>query len=242
MIEETEARVVTVDGPAGSGKSTLGRHLARALSLPLIDTGLFYRGVMVAALRAGLDPADSDAAAALASRAHIEINTDPMPPPGAWQLLVDGVDPGELARDPRHATLLSTLSAIPGVRAAILPQQRVPAVERGAVAVGRDCGTVVFPHARVKFYVWAAPEVRAHRRALQLAAAGTPVDERALRDEIAGRDALDQEREASPLRPAADAHMIDTGSMGILAMVAEALALCRASGLGVLEGAGGEIV
>jgi cytidylate kinase len=242
MTREADARVVTVDGPAGSGKSTLGRRLAMSLGLPLIDTGLFYRGVMIAAVRKGVDPQDVTAITALAENTRIEINTDPLAPQAGWQLRVDGTDPGELARDPRHATLLSTLSAIPGVRAAILAQQRAPSEARGAVAVGRDCGTVVFPHALVKFYVWAAPEVRAHRRALQLAAAGTVVDEGALRDEIAGRDALDRDRVVSPLRPAPDAHMIDTGSVGVAAMVAEALALCRAAGLGVLEGAGGEIV
>ncbi|HEY6378075.1 MAG TPA: (d)CMP kinase [Candidatus Dormibacteraeota bacterium] len=242
MNSGAAARVVTVDGTAGSGKSTLGRRLALALALPLIDTGLFYRGVMVAAVASGLDPRDSDGAAALAQRTQIEVNTDPGATEGGWQLRVDGVDPGELARDPRLATLLSTLSAIPGVRAAILTQQRRPAQRCGAVAVGRDCGTVVFPDAMVKFYLWAAPEVRAHRRALQLAAAGTGIDEAALSDEIAGRDALDRDRAASPLRPAADAHMIDTGTVSVTAMVAEAVALCRARGLAVPGGLAGEPV
>lgn len=224
------ARVVTVDGPAGSGKTTLGRRLAQVLQLPLIDTGLFYRGVMVAASRAGLDASDSEAAAALARRTRLEINTDAFATDDTWSLRVDGEDAGEVARDPRKATLLAELSALPGVRAAILGDQRALAAE-GAVAVGRDCGTVIFPGAPVKLYLWASPEVRAQRRAAQLALAGTAVDPAELEAEIAGRDALDAGRAASPLRPAADAHMIDSGVYGIEEMVDLAVGLCRRAGL-----------
>jgi CMP/dCMP kinase len=222
--------LVTVDGPAGSGKTTLGRRLAIALGLPLIDTGLFYRAVMVAAVRAGIDASEPARASELARRIRIEVNSDPYATDDDWSIRVDGVDAAELARDPRRATLLAELAAVAGVRAAVLGAQRALAVD-GAVAVGRDCGTVVFPWAPVKLWLWASPEVRGLRRAEQLAAAGVEVDPRQLKEEIAGRDALDAGREVAPLRPAADAHMIDTGLLDIDEMVSCALEYCREAGL-----------
>jgi len=222
--------IVTVDGPAGSGKSTLGHRLADALHLPLIDTGLLYRGVTVAAVRAGLDASDPRRAAELAARTRIEVNTDAHAAPGDWTVRVDGRDAAAEARDPANATLLAQLSQIPEVRAALLPHQRELAAG-GAVAVGRDCGTVVFPQAPVKFFLQASPHVRAERRAAQLLAAGTEIDAAQLEAEIAGRDALDTGRAVSPLRPAPDAHIIDTGSLDVEAMVDEALRVCRQAGL-----------
>jgi cytidylate kinase len=222
--------IVTVDGPAGSGKSTLGHRLARALELPLIDTGLLYRGVTVAAVRAGIDASDPARAAALAARTRIELNTDAGAPAGAWTVRVDGEDASSAARDPANATLLAELSRLPEVRAVLLDRQRDQA-RGGAVAVGRDCGTVVFPYAPVKFFLDASTHVRALRRAEQLRVAGTVVDAAALQAEIAGRDLLDTERAVSPLRPAADAHIIDTGSVDIETMVEEALRICRQAGL-----------
>lgn len=227
---EPTAPVVTVDGPAGSGKSTLGHRLAAALHLPLIDTGLLYRGVTVAAVRAGVDASDPLRAAALAARTGIEINTDPTAPPDTWTVRVDGRDATQESRDPTHATLLAELSRIPEVRAVLLGRQRDMA-RGGAVAVGRDCGTVVFPHAPVKFFLQASTHVRAERRAAQLRQAGTEIDEARLEAEIAGRDALDMQRAVSPLKPAADAHIIDTGSLDIEEMVAEALRICREAGI-----------
>ena len=231
-------RLVTVDGPAGGGKTTLGRRLAMTLGLPLVDTGLFYRGVMVAAVRAGIDASDPGAAGRLAARVRIDINTDPAADDDDWSVRVDGDEPGELSRDPRRATLLAELSALPEVRAAVLPAQRRLAAG-GAVAVGRDCGTVVFPGAPVKLWLWASPEERARRRAVQLAAAGVRVDPQELEAEIAGRDLRDASREVAPLRPAEDAHMIDSGRLGVEEMVDCALAICRAAGMVGAAAAGG---
>jgi cytidylate kinase len=222
--------IVTVDGPAGSGKSTLGHRLAQALHLPLIDTGLLYRGVTVAAVRAGTDASDPARAAALAANTRIELNTDAGAPHGAWTVRVDGEDASTAARDPANATLLAELSRLPEVRAALLDRQRAMA-SGGAVAVGRDCGTVVFPWAPVKFFLDASTHVRARRRAEQLRVAGTTVNASTLEAEIAGRDLLDTERAVSPLRPAEDAHIIDTGSVDIETMVDEALRICRQAGL-----------
>ena len=222
--------IVTVDGPAGSGKTTLGRRLAIALGLPMIDTGLLYRGVTVAAIGNGVDAGDPQRAAALAARTRIEVNTDPAAPPGTWSVKVDGVDSSSEARDPHHATLLAELSRLAEVRAVLLQRQRDMAAH-GAVAVGRDCGTVVYPDAPVKFFLEASPHVRAERRAEQLRSAGRDVDAVALEAEIEGRDALDTQRTVSPLRPAPDAHIIDTGRLDIEEMVNEALRICREAGV-----------
>jgi CMP/dCMP kinase len=221
-------RIVTVDGPAGSGKSTLGRSLAVKLGLPLIDTGLFYRGMMVAAVRAGVEADDNEALARLAKTTVIAVDTDPRAHDGA--VSVDGVAAGAPLRDPRHAALLARVSSTPAVRAAVLEPQRELADE-GAVAVGRDCGTVVFPEAAVKFYVDAPQTVRAQRRLAQLRTRGAAADESVLQAEVGDRDRSDTDRSASPLRAAPDAHPIDTQAMDVDAMIAFALAVCRDAGL-----------
>ncbi|HWF57458.1 MAG TPA: (d)CMP kinase [Candidatus Dormibacteraeota bacterium] len=220
-------RIVTVDGTAGSGKSTLGRALALEFALPLIDTGLFYRGMMVAAVRAGVDGRDADALARLAQATVIDVPTDPDSHDGG--VAVDGVPAGAMLRDPRHAPLLAAISSNSAVRAAVLDPQRALAVD-GAVAVGRDCGTVVFPHAAVKFYLQAPESVRQQRRLDQLRAGGSLADDRMLRAEVGDRDRADTDRTESPLRPAEDAHLIDTAAMDVAAMVAHALRICRDAG------------
>jgi cytidylate kinase len=217
-------RVVTVDGPAGSGKSTLGRRLATVLGLAYIDTGLFYRALTVAVVRAGLGPGDAERVVELAGTAGIEVNTDPGDE--SWEVRVDGADPGPGIRDPAHAALLTAVSQLPGVRRHLLPLQRAPAA-RGAVAVGRDCGTVVFPDAMVKLYLQATEALRAERRAAELARRGAAVDRDTLRDEIGGRDRGD----ARAMAAAPDAVVIDTGSHGVDEMVEVALRLCAAAGL-----------
>jgi cytidylate kinase len=220
--------IVTVDGPAGSGKSTLGRALAAELGLPLIDTGLFYRGIMVAAVRAGLDATDTDALARLARQTVVEVDSDPRA--SGDGVLVDGTASGVLLRDPRHAGLLARISSTPSVRAAVLQPQRALAAD-GAVAVGRDCGTVVFPQAAVKFYLVAPQSIREARRLAQLRANGAAADDTAMRAEVGERDRADTDRVDSPLRPAADAHTIDTAEVDVTGMIAYALDVCHRAGL-----------
>jgi cytidylate kinase len=231
MTAPAPPRVVTVDGASGSGKSTLGRRLAMALKLPLVDTGLFYRALMVAAIRAGIDAGDHEALAHLATRTTIDIETDPNCPAPELLTRVDGRTAGNLLRDPSHAQLLSRLSSLPAVRAAVLGPQRALA-SSGAVAVGRDCGTVVFPAAPVKLYLEAPAGIREQRRKQQLEHAGATVDAAALRDEVSERDRIDSVRSASPLKPAPDAHRIDTGRTSIDEVLAIALDLCARAGLG----------
>lgn len=181
--------VITVDGPAGSGKTTLGSGLARRLGLPLIDTGVFYRIVAVAAHQGGIAPDDEAALTDIAANSAFDINTsvDDM----SWVARLGTTDVSKEVRDPYLSTLLAQVSRVPGVRAALLPRQRHEAVS-GGVAVGRDCGTIVFPHANAKFYLVAAPELRAQRRAEQLRDVGTHVDQQALHSDVAERDASDK--------------------------------------------------
>ena len=220
--------VVTVDGPAGSGKSTLGRLVAKFLALPLIDTGLFYRAVTLAAARTGARADDGGVLTRIARSTRIDIGTDPDAQP---DVRVDGIEASSAElHDPRHAALLSAVSGVAGVRTALLEPQRALA-RHGAVAVGRDCGTVVFPKAEVKIYLHADAAVRTHRRAMQLRERGAPVDVAVLDTEVRGRDLSDESRASAPLRPAPDAHIIDTGKHGIDEMVSLALELCAERGL-----------
>lgn len=228
MTTARQERVVTVDGPAGSGKSTLGRRLATALGLPFIDTGLFYRALTVAAARRGLSAADAPAIEALAEGLSIAVATDPAAAPGAT---VDGeMIAGDDLHDPARSELLAALSRDPAVRRALLPAQRAAAA-RGAVAAGRDCGTVVFPDAALKLYLEADEAVRTARRADQLRTRGAAVDVALLDAEVRDRDRSDASRADGPLARAADSVLIDTGSVGIDAMVATAFDLACERGL-----------
>ena len=223
-------RIVTVDGPAGSGKTTLGSRLARELGLRFVDTGLFYRAVLIAALRARADSDSDERLAAIARATRIQVETDPDATAVAPLVLVDGEPAGPELHDPRHAGLLARLSGVAGVRAALLPAQR-SAADGGAVAAGRDCGTVVFPDAPVKIYLRASVAVREARRAAQLHAEGARVDAATLDSEVALRDRADTTRAAAPLQPAKDAHIIDNDNVNIDELVHEALVLCGAAGL-----------
>lgn len=216
--------VITIDGPAGSGKTTLGRRLATTLGLPLVDTGLFYRGVMVAAARTGIGADDREALIDCARHTVVVIDTDPTHDDADGAALVDGVDAGPALRDPANAPLLASMSSIPEVRAALLDAQRGLA-SGGAVAVGRDCGTVVFPDAQLKLYLDASESVRAHRRASQLHGSGAGADSALMRGEVGARDQVDASRSAAPMRPAPDAHLLDTGVLGIDEVVNTALQL-----------------
>jgi cytidylate kinase len=215
--------IVTIDGPAGSGKTTLGRRLAQILELPLVDTGLFYRGVMVAAARAGIAPDDIGALIECARTTVVVIDTDPTHEHADSTAIVNGIEAGSALRDPANAPLLASMSSIREVRETLLDAQRRLA-EHGAVAVGRDCGTVVFPNAQLKLYLEASEDVRSRRRAHQLGT-GADVDSALIRGEVRARDEKDASRVAAPMRPADDAHVLDTGVLGIDAVVHTALDL-----------------
>jgi cytidylate kinase len=203
-------KVIAIDGPAGSGKSTVARRLADRLGLDYLDTGAMYRAVTFAALRRGIDPADYGPVADLARIVDLEVTTD--------HVRVDGVDATIEIRGPEVSRAVSLVAANPEVRAELVRRQREWAYERaGGVLEGRDIGTVVFPDAVLKVYLDARPEVRAERRAAEV----TDLDYETVAADMARRDALDQGRQADPLRLADDAIMLDTSDMTIDEIVAE---------------------
>jgi cytidylate kinase len=196
-------RVIAIDGPAGAGKSTVARQLAKRLGLEYLDTGAMYRGVTFAALREGVDLDDPEAIAALGRRVVLDV--------GERGVFVDGVDATEAIRTPEITGAVSRVAANSGVRAEMRKQQQAWAVQRGGgVIEGRDIGSVVFPDAELKLYLTASPRVRAERR---VAEAGGDVDE--IERAIATRDLLDSTRADSPLTEAAGAALVDTTGLGI---------------------------
>jgi len=188
--------IIAIDGPAASGKGTLGRRLAAHYGLRHLDTGLLYRAVAKALLDAGHSPGNQARAVAAA---------DAIDPSSFDELALKAHAVGEAA---------SVVSAIPDVRAALLAFQRNFAIRPpGAVLDGRDIGTVICPQADVKIFVTATPEVRAGRRVLEFRSRGEPVDEAAVLGDILKRDERDMSRAAAPLRQAPDAHLLDTTAM-----------------------------
>ncbi len=201
-------RVIAIDGPAGSGKSTVARQLAERLDLRYLDTGAMYRAITFAALRRNIDPADVDPVAALARRVDLEVTLD--------HVRVDGVDATIEIRGPEVTRAVSTVAANAAVRDELVARQRDwVARHGGGVIEGRDIGSVVFPDAELKVYLDARPDVRAARRSKEV----TDLDYETVAADLARRDALDQGRETSPLTRAGDAIEVDTSDLAVDAIV-----------------------
>ena len=208
--DERTLLVIAIDGPAGSGKSTVGKRLAAQLGLEYLDTGAMYRGVTFAALRRGIDPAEADVVARLARQVELELAED--------RLVVDGVDASIEIRGPEVTRAVSIVAANPAVRAELVRRQREWASERGGgVLEGRDIGSVVFPDAALKVYLTAAPEVRAARRSQEV----TDLSYETVAADLARRDALDQGRAESPLSLADGAIVVDTTDRAVDDIVAD---------------------
>jgi cytidylate kinase len=201
--------VIAIDGPAGSGKTTIGRMVAERLGFRLVDTGLFYRAVTVEARARGIPTDQPDALRGMISGMRIEINTAPRSG-GRALLTVDGRDVSAQAHDPAIAADLSRVSQQAEIRKLLVEPQR-RAADGNAVVLGRDIGTVIFPDADVKFFFTAPAGERAARRRRQLdRVRGGDTPDAVLEQEIQGRDRADQEREIAPLRPASDAIIVAT--------------------------------
>ena len=207
-----QSTVIAVDGPAASGKGTLARRLAAHYGFAYLDTGSLYRAVGHAVLMAGGDPAD-EAAALNAAKALDTSKIDE-----------------KAIRTPQAGEAASQVAAMPPVRAAILHFQRnfaenPPEGKTGAVLDGRDIGTVVCPEARAKLFVIASPQIRARRRWLELKNSGSAVTEAQVLEDIEERDRRDAGRAASPMKPADDAHLLDTSDLSIEAAFGAAVAI-----------------
>jgi cytidylate kinase len=211
-------RVIAIDGPAGSGKSTVAAAVARRAGLACLHTGAMYRAATLGALRAGVDVSDAVGLDALVATLAIEV---------ADRVRLDGEDVTDEIRTAPVAAAVSAVSAHAGVRRRLVERQRAWVRDHGgSVVEGRDIGTVVFPDADVKVYLTATPEVRAARRSEEAEESGEGgVDLAAVAERLARRDALDAGRAVSPLTVAADAHVIDSTTLDVDEVVEKVLAL-----------------
>ena len=216
--------VITLDGPTGSGKGTVGQRLAQRLGWHFLDSGALYRAVALAGDRARCPPQDAHALAQIARRLEVQFQAQGQAP---VRVLVEGEDVSDAIREEKISRLASQVAVLPEVRQALLDKQHALRQLPGLVADGRDMGTVVFPDAMLKIFVTATPETRAERRHKQLKDKGLDVNLARLAEEIRARDARDAERGASPLKPADDAHVIDTSCLTVAQVVDNVLDLLR---------------
>jgi cytidylate kinase len=219
--------VVAIDGPAGAGKSTVARELARRLGYVLVDTGALYRGVALAARAHGIDWNDGPALGVLAQSLALSFRTAA---DGTPHLHVDDVDRESELRTPEMSMGASDVSKHPEVRQALLGIQRRLGEDGGVVLEGRDIGTVVFPNAEVKVFLTASAETRAARRVEDLGARGIRAELDTTLREVRARDTQDESREVAPLKPAADCHVLDTTGMSIEQAVDRLVVIARAAG------------
>ena len=209
----SEIPVITIDGPSGSGKGTIAKGLATRYGLQLLDSGALYRVLGVAALRHGIDLADTQALELLATRLDVRFEVEPEG--DGVEVVLEGERVGRDIRTEEAGRAASIVAAIPGVRSALLQRQRNFAVAPGVVADGRDMGTVVFPQAQVKVYLTASAEERARRRYNQLLEKGFNANLATILNDVKARDERDTGRAVAPLKPAEDALQLDSTELSI---------------------------
>ena len=198
--------IVAIDGGVASGKSAVGKRVAERLGLAFVDSGLMYRAITRLAAERGIDPGDADAVTKLAESVDLRVDGD--------RVWADRMELTEGIYDTDFADALPRVSAIPGVREALVAQQRRLG-QNGVVMAGRDIGTVVFPNADSKFFLTASLEEKVRRRAAQYERRGEHVDPEVMRREVEERDRVDTQRAVAPLRPAPDAIVIDTDNLDV---------------------------
>ena len=221
--------IVAVDGPSGTGKSSTCRQLAKDLGAKYVDTGAMYRVATLAVLRAGVDPADTQAVIAATADLPLEVSDDP----DSKQVLLAGEDVSQVIREDEVTRNVSAVSAIPEVRQNLVDLQRKLAAQaHRAIVEGRDIGTVVLADAPVKIFLTASAQVRAQRRYDQNVAAGIPSDFDTVLDDVERRDAADSSRATSPLRPAEDAVVVDTSELTLQEVLQRLTAIIKESSRG----------
>ncbi|HZG85220.1 (d)CMP kinase [Paenibacillus sp.] len=214
---------VAIDGPAGAGKSTVARKVAEKLGYIYVDTGAMYRTVTLKAIRAGADMENAEALADIAGRVDIRL----VPEAGGQKVFMDGEDVTDPIRAQDVTRLVSQVAAVPDIRSVLVRLQQDIARERGVVMDGRDIGTNVLPDAEVKVFMTASVRIRAERRWKELKDKEPNVTVESLMEAIAERDKSDSEREASPLRQAEDAVLLDTSEMTADEAADRIVELCR---------------
>jgi cytidylate kinase len=219
--------VIAIDGPAASGKSTLGLRLANALGYLFFDTGIMYRAVTWLALQRGIDVRDEAAVTALAEKTQIEVAPASRPDGRAGDVLVEGIDITWETRLPEVEANVSIVSAYRGVRSALSQQQRRIGQRGHIVMVGRDIGTVVLPEADLKIYLDASAEQRARRRYDEIIARGAQADYNEILSKVIERDRIDSTRDVAPLKAAEDAIVLDSDKLDADEVFERVLALCR---------------
>ena len=220
--------IVTIDGPSSSGKGTISRIVAARVGWHLLDSGALYRLVALGGIQRGLDPDDVEEHVAVARAMKVEFAAATT---GEERVVLDGRDVTRRIRNEEAGAGASRVAAWPAVRAALLDRQRAFVQPPGLVADGRDMGTVIFPGARLKVFLTATAEERAQRRHKQLIGKGSAASLAALSREIAERDLRDSTRQVAPLKPAPDAHLLDSTGLSIDAVVERVILLGRERGL-----------
>lgn len=221
--------IVAVDGPSGTGKSSTCRQLAKDLGAKYVDTGAMYRVATLAVLRAGVDPADTQAVIAATADLPLEVSDDP----DSKQVLLAGEDVSQVIREDEVTRNVSAVSAIPEVRQNLVDLQRKLAAQaHRAIVEGRDIGTVVLADAPVKIFMTASAQVRAQRRYDQNVAAGIPSDFDTVLADVERRDAADSSRATSPLRRAEDAVVVDTSELTLQEVLQRLTAIIKESSRG----------
>ena len=219
---------IAIDGPAGSGKSTVAKRVAEALNYIYVDTGAMYRAVTLAALRKGVSMDDGEGLTELS--AGIQLEFRPAEEGKGYRLYMDGEDVHEEIRSLEVTNNVSFVAAVAGVRRNLVRLQQSLTSGGGVVMEGRDIGTVVMPDAEVKVFLTASVAARTRRRLLEFQAKGIMVNEEELQASIIRRDAIDSGREVDPLRPAPDSFELDTTELNIDQVVERILALALAKG------------
>ena len=215
---------IAIDGPAASGKTVVGRLVSVRLGFQFLDTGLMYRAVTLAAIQQSTPLSDDVALATLAGKTEIAITDTP----DGTSIVVNSADVTNSLRDTKVEAAVSQVSAVAGVRAVLVAKQRDMAEAGSIVMAGRDIGTVVLANADIKVYLQASAEERAKRRGLEKSGAKDKASVGAVQKDLEARDKQDSQRTASPLRPADDAHIIQTDGLSIEQVVAKILQLIAA--------------